>query len=256
MNKISAYIIAYNEQDKIKAAINSIKWADEIIVADSYSTDDTFKIAQSMGAKVIQIPFNGFGELRNKAMQACRYDWIFSLDSDERCTPAAENEICKIIQSKVALDAYYIPRKNFFMGKWINHSGYYPDYRQPQLFRKGMMSFLNEPVHETFNLHTSKIGYIKYPIHQIPFKDFEQVIHKANRYSTLGAKKMLQQKKKKPSMATAFFHGLWAFLHHFVIKAGFMDGWAGFIIAFGNFEGTFYKYAKLHEIMSKWESLE
>jgi len=255
MNKISVYIIAYNEAEKIKAAIKSVQWADEIIVADSYSTDDTSKIAESLGAKVIQIPFNGFGELRNKAMAACKYNWIFSLDSDERCTAVAKEEILKITSSKTALDAYYVPRKNFFMGKWIKHSGYYPDYRQPQLFRKETMSFLHEPVHETFKLHTEKIGYLKNPIYQIPFKDFEQIIHKANRYSTLGAEKMLQLKKRKPSMATAFFHGLWAFLHHFIIKAGFMDGWAGFVIAFGNFEGTFYKYAKLHERMSNWKSL-
>jgi len=189
--------------------------------------------------------------LRNKAIAACKHEWIFSLDSDERCTPEAYAEILQIIQSDTALDAYYIPRKNFFMGKWIKHSGYYPDYRQPQLFRKGFMTFRLDPVHEAFELHTNRVGYLKNPIWQIPFKDFEQIIHKANRYSSLGAEK-LKQEGKTSGMSKAFFHGLWAFIHHFFIKAGFLDGWAGFVIAFGNFEGTFYKYAKLHENLSNW----
>ncbi|MDM8539103.1 glycosyltransferase family 2 protein [Desulfobacterales bacterium HSG17] len=253
MNKISAYIIAYNESEKIEAAINSVKWADEIIVADSNSTDGTTDIAKSMGAKVVQIPFKGFGDLRNQAIEACHYEWIFSLDSDERCTQDVYEEIVKIVKSDNPLDAYYVPRKNFFMGKWIKYSGYYPDYRQPQLFRKGIMTFSLEPVHESFELLTSKIGYLKNPIWQFPFKDFEQIMHKADRYSTLGAEK-LNQEGKDSCMATAFFHGLWAFIHHFFLKAGFFDGWAGFVIAFYNFEGTFYKYAKLHEKLSNWKS--
>ncbi|OEU69265.1 MAG: alpha-L-glycero-D-manno-heptose beta-1,4-glucosyltransferase [Desulfobacterales bacterium S5133MH16] len=252
MSKISAYIIAYNEAEKIRAAIKSVYWADEIVVADSYSTDGTTDIAEAMGARVVQIPFNGFGDLRNNAMAACRYDWIFSLDSDERCTPEVEAEILEIIRSESPLDAYYVPRKNFFMGKWIKHSGFYPDYRQPQLFREGVMVFKPEPVHESFELHTSKIGYLKNPIWQVPFKDFEQILHKANRYSSLGAEKMAQQGKKS-SMSKALFHGLWAFVRLYLISAGFLDGWAGFVIAFGNFEGTFYKYAKLHEMLSGWK---
>ena len=252
MSKISAYIIAYNEAEKIRAAIKSVYWADEIVVADSYSTDGTTEIAEAMGALVVQIPFNGFGALRNNAMAACRYDWIFSLDSDERCTSEVEAEILEIIRSESPLDAYYVPRKNFFMGKWIKHSGFYPDYRQPQLFRKGVMVFKPEPVHESFELHTSKIGYLKNPIWQVPFKDFEQILHKANRYSSLGAEKMAQQGKKS-SMSKALFHGLWAFVRLYLISAGFLDGWAGFVIALGNFEGTFYKYAKLHEMLSGWK---
>jgi glycosyltransferase involved in cell wall biosynthesis len=247
MHKISVYIITYNEIDKIKPAIGSIGWADEIIVADSHSTDGTTEAATAMGARVIQIPFNGFGDLRNQAIAACSHEWIFSLDSDERCTPEARDEIMDIIRSDEALDAYYVPRKNFLMGKWIRHSGYYPDYRQPQLFRKGVLAFKNDPVHEEFVLNTSKPpGYLKNPIWQIPFRNFEEILRKANRYSTLGALK-LAEKGKTSGMSKALFHAAWSFFQHFFIKRGFLDGWAGFVIAFGNFEGTFYKYAKLCE---------
>ena len=131
MKKLSVYIVAYNEADKIRAAVASVKWADEIIVADSNSTDDTADIARHMGATVVQIPFNGFGDLRNRAIRACSHEWIFSLDSDERCTPETEKEIRDMLASDPGCDAYYVPRKNFFMGKWIKHSGFYPDFRQP-----------------------------------------------------------------------------------------------------------------------------
>jgi len=135
-NKISVYIIAYNEAEKIRSAINSVLWADEIILADSYSQDETAAIAKEMGAGVVQIKFAGFGDLRNKAMAACSHDWIFSLDADERCTAEARDEILRTIELPETADAYYIPRRNFFMGRWIKHSGFYPDYRQPQLFKK------------------------------------------------------------------------------------------------------------------------
>ena len=133
--KISVYIIAFNEVDKIRDCINSVLWADEIIVADSNSTDGTSEIAIELGAKVIQIPFNGYGDLRNQAISYCNGDWIFSLDSDERCTKEVRDEIFNLIDN-APLDIYRVPRKNFFMGRWIKYSGWYPNFRQPQLFKK------------------------------------------------------------------------------------------------------------------------
>ena len=105
-----------------------------------------------MGARVVQIKFQGFGDLRNRAMAACTHHWIFSLDADERCTPDARDEILATIADPDAADAYYIPRRNFFMGRWIKHSGFYPDYRQPQLFRKGCLVFKDDPVHEEYSI--------------------------------------------------------------------------------------------------------
>ncbi|MFH2092442.1 MAG: glycosyltransferase family 2 protein [Pseudomonadota bacterium] len=246
MPKISVYIIAFNEEDKLEQALKSVQWADEIIVADSFSTDHTVAIAKAQGAKVIQVPFSGFGSLRNEAIKACSHSWIFSLDSDERCTRLARKEIQTIIQSNNSLDAYYVPRRNYFMGKWIKHAGFYPDYRQPQLFRKGALQFMNDAVHERYEVISDKqCGYMTAYIHQIPFKNLEEMIHKANRYSTLGAQK-LQESGKTPGIFKAFLHGLWAAFSLYILKLGFLDGWPGFIIAFANFEGTFYKYAKFY----------
>ena len=253
MSKISAYIIAYNEAEKVKAAVESVLWADEIIVADSFSTDNTAKIAESLGAKVVQIPFKGFGDLRNNAIKACQHEWIFSLDSDERCTLEARDEILKTINHPNSADIYYMPRRNFFMGRWIKHSGWYPNYRQPQLFRNGKMTYTMEEVHEGYIKHSDKsIEYLNNPIWQIPFKNLDEVIHKANRYSTLGVEKLIA-KNKTASMGKALSHGLWSFIKHYFFKKGFLDGWPGFIIAFGNFEGTFYRYAKLYEKQQNWQ---
>ncbi len=253
MAKISVYIIAYNEANKIKPAIASvINWADEVIVADSFSTDDTVNIATNMGAKVIQIPFKGFGDLRNHAIAACQHEWIFSLDSDERCTPEARDEmlaICKANDLNGPI-AYFVPRRNYFLGRWVKHSGWYPDYRQPQLFRNGKMRYDLQPVHESF-VADGPLGYLSNAIWQFPFENLAQLLHKANRYSSLGAEKL--KDKKRGGIFKALWHAKGIFLRNYFFRLGFLDGRAGFMIALGNFIGTFFKYAKLAELQNDWQ---
>jgi len=255
--KISVYILAYNEAEKIRPAIHSVLWADEIILADSFSQDETTRIAEELGAQIVQIPFKGFGDLRNRAMAACSHEWIFSLDADERCTPEARDEILSTVEQPTTADAYYIPRRNFFMGRWIKHSGFYPDYRQPQLFKKGSLDFTgDDPVHEEYRIISDKSpGYLLQPIWQFPYKNLEEVAHKANKYSTLGAQK-LQMRGRKATMGTALARGCWSFFHMYILKKGILDGWPGFVIAIGNFQGTFYKYAKLVELQANWQAPE
>ncbi|HET9715835.1 MAG TPA: glycosyltransferase family 2 protein [Pseudolabrys sp.] len=251
MQKISAYILTYNEAEKIEAAVSSVLWADEVVVVDSFSTDRTAEIARSLGARVVEVPFKGFGELRNRAIEVCSHDWIFSLDADERCTESVRDEILTLLANTPAHEIYMVPRRSFMMGRWIRGSGWYPNYRQPQLFRKGSLRYTLEPVHEGFEvLGGRKVGHLRNAIWQVPFRNLEEVIRKMNRYSTLGADKLAG---KRVSMAGALGHGLWSFLKHYIFKLGFIDGWAGFVIAFGNFEGTFYRYAKRYEQSQGWE---
>jgi glycosyltransferase involved in cell wall biosynthesis len=251
MPSITAYIIAYNEAAKIEAAVSSVLWADEIVVADSHSTDGTAALAEALGARVVQIPFTGFGELRNRVVEACRHEWIFSLDADERCTAAVRDEILALIASSPTHDAYLVPRRSYMMGRWITGSGWYPNYRQPQLFRKGAMRYKPDQVHEGYEiLNARPVGRLQNAIEQFPFRNMEEVIRKMNRYSTLGTERL---ESKRVSMAGAFGHGLWVFLKHYIFKLGFKDGWAGFVIAFGNFEGTFYRYAKRYEETQHWQ---
>jgi glycosyltransferase involved in cell wall biosynthesis len=252
MPKISAYILTYNEAEKIAAAVASVLWADEVVVVDSFSVDRTAEIATSLGARVVQVPFNGFGDLRNRAIDICRHEWIFSLDADERCTPAVRDEILGLLAAGLPRDVYRVPRRSYMMGRWIRGSGWYPNFRQPQLFRKGAMRYTLEPVHEGYEVLSGKpLGTLASAVWQFPFRNLEEVIKKMNRYSTLGVPKL---KDKRVSMASALGHGAWSFLKHYVFKLGFIDGWAGFVIAFGNFEGTFYRYAKRYEEMQGWQA--
>jgi glycosyltransferase involved in cell wall biosynthesis len=251
MQKISACILTYNEAEKIEAAVSSVLWADEVVVLDSFSTDRTAEIARSLGGRVVDVPFNGFGDLRNRAIEACHFDWIFSLDSDERCTPEVRDEILALLAGSPPHEIYMVPRRSYMMGRWILGSGWYPNFRQPQLFRKGRIRYTLEPVHEGFEVIGDRTaGTLRNAIWQFPFRNLEEVINKMNRYSTLGAPKLAG---KRVSMATAFGHAAWSFIKHYIFKLGFIDGWAGFVIAFGNFEGTFYRYAKRYEQMQDWK---
>lgn len=249
---ISVFIIAYNQAHKIKPAIQSVLWADEVVLVDSHSTDGTAEIAAELGARVVQVEFNGFGDLRNKALAACKHEWIFSLDSDERCTTTARDEILSIISSATAKDYYFVPRRNYFMGRMIRYSGWYPDYRQPQLFRRGKMSYSADRVHETYVAHTDNgPGYMKKAILQVPYSSLEEMLQKANRYSSLGVDR-LEKKNKKASMFKAITHGGWSFFRHYIIKLGILDGMAGLTIAMGNAYGTYFRYAKYCEHVQDW----
>jgi len=250
MPRISAYLLTFNEEDKIEAALKSVTWADEIVVVDSFSTDRTVEIARRYTGRIVQLPFETFGKLRNDALAHVTGDWVFSLDADERCTPAAAREIRAVTERADACDAYRVPRRNFLMGRWIRHSGWYPDYRQPQLFRRGRLRYTEDAVHETYVLDGS-LGTLAEPIAQVPFKDLAQIVHKMQRYSTLGVERVARV-KPQATMWTALGHGLGAFLRHYVVRRGFLDGWAGFVIAFSNFEGTFYRYAKYVEQRRRW----
>src|SRR6202158_863794 len=250
MQKISAYITTSNEAEIIAAAVSSVLWADEVVVVDSFSADRTAEIAISLGARVVEVPFNGFGELRTRAIEACKYDWVFSLDADERCTEAVRDEILGLLAGSAPHDVYRVPRRSYMMGRWIRGSGWYPNFRQPQLFRKGSMRYTFEPVHEGYEVLNGKpLGTLANAVWQFPFRNLEEVIKKMNRYSSLGVPKLAH---KRVSMAGAFGHGLWSFLKHYIFKLGFIDGWAGFVIALGNFEGTFYRYSKRYEETQDW----
>ncbi len=244
---LSVYVLGYNQEHKIRPALESVLWADDVVLIDSYSTDRTVQIAEELGVRVCQVPFEGFGHLRNAAVNFCRHEWIFSLDSDERMTPEARAEIEGILADRNSADAYLVPRKNYFLGRWVRHSDWYPDFRQPQLFRKGAMVYSPDVVHESYRLNPGKnLEKMSSAIIQIPFSDQEEMIRKMNRYSSLGADKVLAR-VHRASVLIGLGHAVWSFFRHFILKKGFLDGSAGFVIAFYNFESAFYKYAKAYE---------
>ena len=247
--KLSAYLLAYNEEAKIADTIKSIIWADEIIVIDSFSTDKTVEISEQLGAKVVQVKFEGFGKLRMVGIENTSHDWIFSIDSDERCTPEAKEEILSTIKNENSKDIYFIPRRNIFMGKKIRFCGWYPNYRQPQLFQRGKMTYESKDlVHEDYRVE-GETGHLEKSIIQIPFLTISEILQKMDRYSELGADKILDKKKECPSSLNIICRSLWTFVRIYILRLGILDGWAGFIIAFCNMEGTFYRYTKLKELI-------
>lgn len=248
MTKISCYILTFNSIDKIENCIKSALWCNEIVIIDSNSTDGTIEMAKKYNCKIVQVEFKNFGDLRNQGINSCQNDWIFSLDSDEVCTKEVENEIKEIInKNDINYDLYWVPRKNFFFGQWIRYSGFYPDYRQPQLFRKNTMIFSDDYVHESYEIKSKKkLGYLKNAIYQFPYKDIDELVHKANKYSKLNALKM-EKNKKNSNLLIGILSSFWFFFKFYIFKLGFLDGYAGFLIAYFNSVGTLLRHFKYYE---------
>lgn len=247
--KLSVYIITYNEEKKIRECLESVKWADEIVVVDSFSTDKTVEICRQYTDKIFFVKFEGFGKLRNTAVSFTTYDWVLSVDADERVSEELKNEIIHKLTVGPEADAYFIPRKSHFLRYWIKYSGWYPDYRQPQFFNKKKMKYEESHlVHESFKLSAgAKLSVLKGHILQYPFLNIEEFLNKMNRYSTLKAEQMLQENKKF-HFYQVILHPLACFIRMFFIKLGFLDGFAGLILALLYSYYTLIKYVKFWEL--------
>jgi glycosyltransferase involved in cell wall biosynthesis len=245
--KLSVYVIAYNDEPNMRACLESVAgWGDELIVVDSHSRDRTAAISREFTNKVYQVDFKGFGDLRNQAVALTTHEWVFSLDSDERMTPELREEIRLVLSSESETDAYFVPRKNFFLGRWIKHCGWYPDYRQPQLFRKARFRYRNELVHESFDCD-GPVGFLQSPALQYPFRDIDHYVAKQDRYSDLMARRMAEQGRRFSSHQL-ITHPLGAFLKMYGQRTGFLDGMPGLILSGLYAYYTFMKYAKFWEL--------
>ena len=244
--KVSALVIAYNDEMNMRACLESVAWADELVVVDSHSTDATEKICREFTDRVYQHEFKGFGRLRNEALAHVTHDWVFSLDTDERATREIRNEICALLARGPDADAYFVPRKNCFLGRWIRYGGWYPDYRQPQLFRKDRMRYREDLVHEGFELD-GRVGYLKEHVLQYPFRDVDHYLAKMERYSDLMARRMVEQGRRFHTHQLVA-HPCFTFFKMYVARAGCLDGMPGLILAGLYAYYTFIKYAMFWEL--------
>jgi glycosyltransferase involved in cell wall biosynthesis len=240
MNKLSIIIITKNESQNIADCINSANFADEIIVLDSKSSDDTVSISKKLGAKVFIRSWRGYGAQKNLAIKFCRGDWVLSLDADERISKSLKMEIQTVLKDP-KFSAYAIQRRSYFLSKIIKFSGWRSD-KVLRLFIKGKAMYSNDRVHERL-LYKEKIGFLKGHIIHHSYRNLDSVLNKINLYSQLGALD-LKDKKVKSSLKKALLHGLWAFIRTYFLRLGFLDGREGFILAFSQFEHTYYKYLK------------
>ena len=247
--KISAVIIAFNEEDKIADAINSVKWADEILLVDSESTDRTKEIAENLGAKVITQKWLGFSKQKQFAVDNAEHDWIFSLDADEVVSEKLRDEILKLKNSAKLADGYKIPRLSFYMNRPIRHGGWYPDW-QIRFFNRQKGKWKDVLIHESVEID----GKVEKFSGDILHYSVENMAHHhrmiGERYAPLAAEQMfLRGRKTSPlKIATA---GLTAFLQTYILKAGFLDGFAGYCIARFAAHHAFLKHLLLWEKQNK-----
>lgn len=238
--RLSVAIATYNEEKNIGRCLEAVKdWVDEIIVVDGQSSDRTVEIAEKYGAKVF-ITTNRliFHVNKQSAITISQGKWILQLDADEVVSRELKEEILTKLKEKDSV-AYYIPRKNYFLGKWLRKTGQYPDY-VIRLFRKGKAKLPCKSVHEQMVVD-GKIGYLKNYLSHYPYPSFSEYLVKSNRYTTLSAQELLN-KKKRPSFGLfvkSYFQAEKTFWLMYLRHKGFLDGFPGFI---------FSAYSALHHI--------
>src|SRR5256714_6651283 len=231
MLKISAVIITFNEEENIRAACESVRWADEIVVVDSESSDGTRDIAASCDAQVIVNKWPGFAAQKQFATNAAINDWVFSLDADERVSPELLTSIEAVRSETDRADGYRIARRTFYMNRWIRGGGWYPDY-QLRLFNRKRGSWGDRFIHESVRMNagtrveTLSGGLLHYSMRDVAHH--QRMIEE--RYAPLGARQMLRDGKRTTRLQTSVAGPL-AFLRSFVLKGGWRDGSAGFTIA-------------------------
>ncbi len=238
---ISVIIITKNEAASIARCLESVSWADEVIVLDSGSTDDTVEICRKFTQHVHETDWPGFGPQKNRALDLATGDWVFSLDADEWVTAELHEEIQRVVATAGGQAGYRIPRLSSFCGREMRHSGWWPDY-VVRLFRRGRARFSDDIVHERVVVD-GKVGTLINPIRHETFQDLEDLLDKMNSYSTLSARK-LRERGKRASLTAAVLKSLWAFFRTYVLRRGFLDGREGFMLAVSTAEGTYYRYAK------------
>jgi len=237
---LSVILITYNEESNIVDCLSSVTFADEIIVVDAGSTDNTVQLGGLFTDKIIRTAdWPGFGIQKNRALSYAQGEWVLSLDADERVTSALQEEISQILQQASPYTAFRLPRLSYYCGRCLQHSG--RDY-VVRLFQKKYARFSQDLVHEKVEVWQGPVGTLKAPLLHYSFVSCEEVLEKVNRYSSASAQ---MQQGKPSSLAKAIWHGAWAFLRTYVLKRGFLDGREGFMLAVSNAEGTYYRYVKL-----------
>lgn len=241
---LSVAIITKNEEKNLSRCLESVSFADDIVIVDSGSTDRTEQIARQFNARWFVETWKGYGPQKNSAISKCTHDWVLVLDADERIPPETAEKIIKVLSGTDLADAYVFRRKNFFHGKWIRYADWWPD-EVTRLLRKSAGRY-ERVTHETWvtDGRTEKLGCV---IEHFSYGSYFDMIRALNDYSSQLAEQM-HSEGKKAGLADAFLHSSWMFLRNYFLRLGFMAGFDGFMVSLTKAIGTFLKYAKLHEL--------
>ncbi len=252
--KLSVTIITHNEENNIRDCLESVKWADEIIVIDSESNDRTVEICKSYTNKVYVNPWPGMNDQNNIAVDKASYLWILNVDADERLSDDFRNfvlaEMCN-----PASDGYRFPRQNYFVGKWLRFGGWYPDHVL-RLFRKDKGRFAGINPHGKVVVHAGKVTTVPIPIIHYTYNSLKEYVIRQESYASIAAAQMYKNNKTGiNSFLLILLKVPWKFIETFFLKRGFLDGSHGFIAAIGASYTIFIKYAKLWELKQNHKML-
>lgn len=245
MNRLTVTIISLNEAAHIAAAIDSASFADEILVVDSGSSDDTTDIARSKGVRVLTRAWSGYVDQKNFAAGEASHDWIFSLDADERIPAALAEEIRSVLSADPPYRGYRVPRVTFHLGRWIRTTDFYPDY-QTRLYDRRFARWRGRYVHESVAVDGWS-GYLKNDLQHYSFADLRDQIKRINHYSTLSAMQMYEE-GRRTGPVEMLVHPPAAFMRNYILRRGFLDGTAGLTISLMNAWSVGLKFMKLWEL--------
>jgi glycosyltransferase involved in cell wall biosynthesis len=235
-------LIALNSEARLAQCLEAVSFADEIVVVDGGSNDATAAIAEAHGARLlVERAWPGFGPQKNRAVDALSTDWILSIDTDEIVTPELAASIRQAIDAPRA-DVYALDRLSSFCGHWVRHSGWYPDW-VPRLFKRGAARFSDDLVHERL-IFDGPDARLDGKLLHYSYEDFETVLRKLDAYSSAGAAQRLAA-GQRGGLSRALARGIWAFVRTYLLRGGFLDGRAGFMIAAFNAQTVYYRFLKL-----------
>lgn len=246
---ISVALITKNEEPNLGRTLASVRWANEIVIVDSGSTDRTEDIARELGAKFFPETWKGFGAQKNSAIAKCSGDWILSLDADEEVSPGLAAEIRRLLVAEPKHDAFLLPRRNLFLGRWMRHGGYWPD-RKLRLFRRGSAQFEERAVHETMRC-TARVARLRGELIHHAYPTLDSYIEHMNRYSTLGAEQVLERGRTSrgilPFVFNVYVNPIVTFEYNYFLRGGFLDGREGLLLHLYHSVYVSWKYAKAWE---------
>lgn len=243
---VSVCVITYNEEGNLRDCLESVTWADEIVVVDSRSRDRTVEIARKYTDKVIQRDFPGHVEQKNFCVGQASNEWVFCLDADERVTESLRDQIREALsKDRIEAEGFSAPRKTFYMGKWIRHGGWYPDAKL-RLFRRSLGRWGGENPHDRVILQGREARLTGEILHYT-YRDLGHHLEVINLFSRISSRSKRSRGVGHPALRM-FVHPPAKFLKAYVLKAGFLDGVAGFMVAVMGAYSVFVKYAKLWEI--------
>jgi len=245
LSTLAVIVITKNEEQNIDACLESVRWADEIIVVDGGSSDRTVELARSKGAKVFERKWDGYGAAKNFGLSQCTSEWVLWLDADERVTEPLGEEIRTVVRSNSSFNGYEFPRRSNFLGKWIRHCGWYPGYVL-RLFRRASGRFTEQRVHERLVVEGS-VGRLRNDLLHFTDPSLSHYFEKFNRYTTLAAEE-LASNDGRFRFSQVLIRPPWVFIRMYFLRAGFLDGFAGFVLCLLSSFYVFVKYAKLWEI--------